>query len=61
MRKSESILRQEIAVLKAKLYLDQISLSFNIVAEYPDMVEDNRDMLKQIELKDQQLRNFNEL
>ena len=32
---------EEVGVLKAKLYLDQISINFKIVAEYPDLLEEN--------------------
>ncbi len=45
--------REELAIAKAKLFLDQISLTLKVVAEYPDMVEDNKMMALQIEEKDQ--------
>ena len=33
---------EEVGVLKAKLYLDMIGISFKLVPEYPDMVEENQ-------------------
>lgn len=47
--------REELAITKAKLFLDQISLTLKVVAEYPDMVEDNNTMVMQIEEKDRLL------
>jgi hypothetical protein len=35
---------EEIGVLRAKLFLDMYSLNIKIVPEYPDMVEENRDL-----------------
>lgn len=39
----------EIGVLKAKLNLDLIEFKVNIVAEYPDMIEDNNHLYKESE------------
>jgi hypothetical protein len=33
---------EEVGVLKAKLYLDQIAISLKIVPEYPDLMEDHQ-------------------
>ena len=35
---------QEIGVLKAKLNLDLIEYKIGLVAEYPDLVEDNNNL-----------------
>jgi inosine/xanthosine triphosphate pyrophosphatase family protein len=54
----ESVKRQgdkyweELAITRAKLFLDQISLTLKVVPEYPDMLEDNREMAVLIEEKD---------
>lgn len=35
---------EEAGVLKAKLFLDLVQISFKIVPEYPDMVEENHEL-----------------
>jgi hypothetical protein len=44
--------REELAIMRAKLFLDQISITLKVVPEYPDMLEDNREMAILIEEKD---------
>ena len=39
---------EEVAVLKAKLFLDQIQITLKVVAEYPDMVEENNELMRGI-------------
>jgi hypothetical protein len=34
-------MHSEMGILKAKLTLDLLELNVNVVAEYPDMVEEN--------------------
>ena len=41
LRKQLKVRDEEVGVLKAKLYLDQIQVNFKIVAEYPDLLEEN--------------------
>jgi hypothetical protein len=44
--------QEELAIMRAKLFLDQISITLKVVPEYPDMLEDNREMAILIEEKD---------
>jgi hypothetical protein len=39
---------EEVAILKAKLFLDQIQITLKVVAEYPDMVEENNELMRGI-------------
>jgi hypothetical protein len=43
---------EEAGVLKAKLYLDMYTVSLKIVPEYPDLVEENQILQKEIDEKD---------
>lgn len=52
LKKQIRMREEEVGVLKAKLYLDQIHLSFKIVPEYPDLVEENNTLEYQVEQKD---------
>jgi hypothetical protein len=40
---------EEIGVLRAKINLDLIDMKLTIVAEYPDLVEDNNHLIQRIE------------
>lgn len=53
--------REELAITRAKLFLDQISITLKVVPEYPDMLEDNREMAILIEEKDLQIGSQKEL
>ena len=44
--------------MKAKLYLDTLTLDLKVVAEYPDMVEENNSLLEKIEIMDEEIRNY---
>ena len=35
---------EELGVLKARLHLDLLALDVKIIAEYPDMVEENSEL-----------------
>ncbi len=48
MRKDLDKRTEEAGVLKAKLFLDLVQISFKIVPEYPDMLEENNELLKGI-------------
>jgi hypothetical protein len=43
-----------LGVLRAKLHLDLINIDFKIVAEYPDMVEENNSLYAKIEQMEKQ-------
>ncbi len=47
---------EEVAVVKAKLFLDQVQISLKVVADYPDMVEENKELLQTIEEQEKTLR-----
>lgn len=36
--------RNQLQVMRAKLFLDQLNISFKIVPEYPDLLEENKDL-----------------
>ena len=38
-----------MGILKAKLHLDLLSIDIHIVAEYPDMVEENNELYEKID------------
>ena len=40
---------EEMGVLRAKLMLDLIEFEVNVVAEYPDMVEENNNLLAEVD------------
>jgi hypothetical protein len=40
---------EEMAVLKAKLTLDMFEYHVNVVAEYPDLVDENNQLYDQID------------
>jgi hypothetical protein len=40
---------EEMAVLKAKLTLDMLEYHVNVVAEYPDLVDENNQLYDQID------------
>lgn len=44
MKQLMSVKHEEIGVLKAKLNLDLFEYRVNLIAEYPDMVEDNNNL-----------------
>ena len=52
VKRQEDKYREELAITRAKLFLDQISITLKVVPEYPDMLEDNREMAILIEEKD---------
>ena len=47
---------EEVAVVKAKLFLDQVQISFKFVADYPDMVEENRELLQTIDEQEKTIK-----
>ena len=47
---------EEVAVVKAKLFLDQVQISFKVVADYPDMVEENKEHLQTIDEQEKTLK-----
>ena len=46
---------EEVGVLKAKLYLDQISINLKIVAEYPDLLEENYTLDSEVQKKEESI------
>ena len=46
LHKQLSLKNDELGVLKAKLYLDLIAIDCKVVAEYPDMVDENNQLYK---------------
>jgi hypothetical protein len=48
-------------ILKAKLFLDLVDIKINVVAEYPDLVEENNDLLKEMEKQGDELDAYNKL
>lgn len=50
--------QNEIGVLKARIELDMLNLKVKIVADYPDMVEENSDLHEMIKAKDQEIYNL---
>ena len=42
---------EEVGVLKAKQYLDMYTISFKLVPEYPDLVEENYDLQSNLQEK----------
>ncbi len=47
---------EEVAVVKAKLFLDQVQISLKVVADYPDMVEENKELLQTIDEQEKTLK-----
>lgn len=39
---------EEVGVLKAKVFLDKFSLDIKVVPEYPDLFEENKEIMKEI-------------
>ena len=50
--------QEEIGVLKAKLYLDLLNIQMNVVAEYPDMVDENNELYSKIDIMDEEIRSY---
>ena len=48
--------RNQLQVMRAKLFLDQLSISFKIVPEYPDLVDENKDLHRQVQTVADKLR-----
>lgn len=44
--------------MKAKLHLDLFSLEMHVVAEYPDMVEENNELYDKIDEMDEEISNY---
>ena len=40
-----------MGILKAKLYLDTLSMNIKVVAEYPDLVEENHELAATLNIK----------
>jgi cell division septum initiation protein DivIVA len=47
---------EEVAVVKAKLFLDQVQISLKVVADYPDMVEENKELLQSIDEQEKTIK-----
>ena len=50
---------EEAGVLRAKLFLDMYTVNLKIVPEYPDLVEENQLLTKDVSDKDQMLEDLN--
>jgi hypothetical protein len=44
LKKKLEAKNQEIGILKAKIHLDMVEMSIKVVAEYPDLVEENNEL-----------------
>lgn len=49
MKKELARKTEELAIVKAKMYLDQLQIEFRLVPEYPDMVEENQELNRGLE------------
>ena len=47
---------EEVAVVKAKLFLDQVQISLKVVADYPDMVEENKELMQTIDEQEKTIK-----
>ena len=49
---------KELGVVKAKLHLDLLNLDIQIMAEYPDMVDENNELYQKIDILDEEIRSY---
>lgn len=61
MKTNMDVKNEEIGVLRAKLNLDLIEYKVQLVAEYPDMVEDNNHLHAQVEHLNTQIDNYKKI